>query len=87
MTPRQFQLLAERSAELVKADDFRAGQVAAAVFNAGGMKRRGSRRPWRAADFFPSVARRDDGGSTAQIAAGMRTWIATMRATRKRGES
>lgn len=37
-------------------DDLRAGKIAAAVLNAGGVKRaKGGKRPWQAADVFGTL--------------------------------
>lgn len=55
MTMRQFQVLADRLNQQRQREDFRAGQIAAAVINSQRVKG----RPSRPSDFFPSLKELD----------------------------
>lgn len=60
----------------VKADDHRAGVIAAAVYTAGGV-RRGAKKTWEPKDFFRSLVPervQEEQEQAAQIMGAMQAW-------------
>jgi hypothetical protein len=56
----------DRERHLIELENFRFGTVAAAVFTAGGVQRRGgSKRPWTADDFFKPLRKSEPAADQA----------------------